>query len=85
MRGSLLLAFFAILVAFGAMFASSRRNQAAPRTPELAPDEDDAIDKAALEQAEREVQEMDGDVRGAPTDDVVGDDWGPGSSRPPFA
>jgi len=57
----------------------------APRSPELAPDDDDAIDRDALEQAEREVRGMEGDIRGAPTDDVVGDDWGPGSPRPPYA
>lgn len=81
MRGTLWLAPLAVLVAVVAVFVTRSRT---PRTPEIAPDEDDAIDEATLEQAEREVREMEGDVRGAPTDDVVGDDWGPGSSRPPF-
>jgi hypothetical protein len=80
---SLLLAFFAILVAFAAVYVSNR--QRAPKTPEIAADDDDTIDRKALEDAEREVRGMEGDLRGKPTDDVVGDDWGPGSPRPPFA
>jgi beta-lactam-binding protein with PASTA domain len=38
------------------------------------------IDQDELEDAEREVRELDSDHR--PDDDVAGDDWGPGTARP---
>jgi hypothetical protein len=41
---------------------------------------DDGIDRAELEEAEREVRDLDLDHR--PGDDVTGDDWGPGAARP---
>ena len=47
--------------------------------------QDDEIDYEALEEAEREVKDMDADGRGRPKDDTVGDDWGPGTPKPPFA
>lgn len=81
MRGTIWFAAIALLVVVGALMMPRRK----PRSPEIAPDDGDAIDRAALEQAEREIRDMEGDIRGAPTDDVVGDDWGPGSPRPPFA
>jgi hypothetical protein len=43
--------------------------------------DDDAIDYAALEQAEREVRDYKADIGGGPSDDVTGDDWGPGTSK----
>jgi hypothetical protein len=47
-------------------------------------DSDDGIDHEELEQAEREVKDLRQDVRGRPLDDVVGDDWGPGTPKPPY-
>ncbi len=44
----------------------------------------DGIDHEELEQAEREVKDLRQDVRGRPLDDVVGDDWGPGTPKPPY-
>ena len=41
----------------------------------------DDIDAEELEAAEREVRELDTNVR--PDDDVPGSDWGPGTARPP--
>jgi len=45
---------------------------------------DPDIDQAALEEAEREVRDLETDVRGRPLDDAVGDDWGPGTPKPPY-
>jgi hypothetical protein len=42
---------------------------------------DDGIDHEQLEQAEREVRDLDSQQR--PEDDFSGNDWGPGSPRPP--
>ena len=47
------------------------------------PDEDEPIDWATLEEAEREVRELDVDAK--PEDGFEGDDWGPGAGRPPVA
>lgn len=47
------------------------------RGPRLA---DDEIDREELEAAEREVRDLDPTAR--PEDGFLGDDWGPGSSRP---
>ncbi len=41
---------------------------------------DDGIDHEELEAAEREVRELDANQR--PDDGFLGDDWGPGASRP---
>ena len=41
---------------------------------------DDEIDREELEAAEREVRDLDPTAR--PEDGFLGDDWGPGSSRP---
>lgn len=46
--------------------------------------DDPEIDRATLEAAEREVKDMENDVRGRPLEDVVGDDWGPGTPKPPY-
>ena len=44
----------------------------------------EGVDRAELEQAEREVREMDTDARGRPLDQGIGDDWGPGTPKPPY-
>ena len=41
---------------------------------------DDGIDREELEQAEREVRELDAGHR--PDEGFLGDDWGPGAGRP---
>ena len=41
---------------------------------------DDGIDREELEQAEREVRDLDPGQR--PDDGFAGDDWGPGAARP---
>jgi len=41
---------------------------------------DDEIDREELEAAEREVRDLDPIAR--PEDGFLGDDWGPGASRP---
>lgn len=50
-----------------------------------APGDDDAIDHDVLEQAEREVKDLGQDGTGAPEEGGLGDDWGPGSRKGPFA
>jgi hypothetical protein len=42
--------------------------------------DDPGIDRAELEEAEREVREL--ESRQRPDDAFLGDDWGPGASRP---
>ena len=42
--------------------------------------EDDGIDREELEAAEREVRDLESHQR--PEDGFLGDDWGPGTSRP---
>lgn len=49
-----------------------------PRRP------DDEIDYAALEEAERDVRDMESDFKGRPREDAAGDDWGPGTPKPPY-
>lgn len=46
-------------------------------------DADDEIDYETLEQAEREVRDLDADAK--PEDGFAGDDWGPGTRKPPVA
>jgi hypothetical protein len=43
--------------------------------------ENDEIDRETLEKAEREVRELESTQR--PEDGFSGDDWGPGTPRPP--
>jgi len=77
----------ALLVAWAAIVAWRRRKDAQDaRTPGRphARTDDDGIDHEELEQAEREVKDLRPDVRGRPLDDVVGDDWGPGTPKPPY-
>ena len=45
---------------------------------------DPDIDYEELEQAEKEVKNLDTDAKGRPLDDVIGDDWGPGTPKPPY-
>lgn len=52
-------------------------------SPDHDADEDDGIDYDLLEQAEREVRDMDADARGHTPDSTPGDDWGPGAPRRP--
>ena len=47
-------------------------------------DDDEGIDYAALEAAEREVRDLENDAKGRPLDEGVGDDWGPGTPKPPY-
>ena len=42
--------------------------------------DDDGIDREELEAAEREVRDLDPGAR--PDESFLGDDWGPGASRP---
>lgn len=55
-----------------------------PQPPSGAKGSGDGIDHEELERAEREVKDLQQDVRGRPLDDVVGDDWGPGTPKPPY-
>jgi hypothetical protein len=68
-----------LLVALAAVIALVlwlRRDRSYPG-PRLA---DDEIDREELEAAEREVRDLDANAR--PEDGFVGDDWGPGATRP---
>lgn len=53
--------------------------RAAPRAPAGGRDDDEQIDWETLEQAEREVKDL--DVSQQPDDGFTGDDWGPGAPR----
>lgn len=72
--GTLLVAFAAIL----ALVIWLRRDRSYPG-PRLHGEE--GIDREELERAEREVREFGADRR--PDTEVIGDDWGPGTPRPP--
>jgi hypothetical protein len=72
--GTLLLA----LVAIVALVLWLRRDRSYPG-PRLHT-EDDGIDREELEQAEREVRELEANQR--PEEGFIGDDWGPGAGRP---
>jgi hypothetical protein len=80
----------ALLVVAAAIAVWRRRQESAsgsaptPRTPGGAKAADDGIDREELERAEREVKDLRPDVRGRPLEDVVGDDWGPGTPKPPY-
>ena len=81
----------ALLVAWAALVVWIRRRERkvsssvqAPKTPSSAQGSGDGIDREKLERAEREVKDLQQDVRGRPLDDVVGDDWGPGTPKPPY-
>ena len=69
-----------LLVALAAIIALVlwlRRDRSYPG-PRL--EDEEGIDREELEAAEREVQELDPNTR--PEDGFLGDDWGPGGSRP---
>lgn len=69
-----------LLVALAAIIAFVlwlRRDRSYPG-PRLI--DDDGIDREELEAAEREVRDLDTGQR--PGDGFIGDDWGPGASRP---
>jgi hypothetical protein len=72
--GTLLIAFVAIV----ALLLWLRRHRSYPGPRRLS--EDDEIDREELEQAEREVRELESQQR--PEDGFLGDDWGPGAGRP---
>jgi hypothetical protein len=65
------------LAAITAFFIWLRRDRSYPG-PRLHGEE--GIDREELEQAEREVRDL--DVRQRPDEGFVGDDWGPGAGRP---
>ena len=71
--GTLLVALAAII----ALVLWLRRDRRYPG-PRLI--DDDGIDREELEAAEREVRDLDSTAR--PDHGFLGDDWGPGASRP---
>jgi hypothetical protein len=71
--GTLLVALAAII----ALVLWLRRDRSYPG-PRLI--DDDGIDRDELEAAEREVRDLDPSAR--PADGFLGDDWGPGATRP---
>jgi hypothetical protein len=71
--GTLLVALAAVI----ALVLWLRRDRGYPG-PRLI--DDDGIDREELEAAEREVRDLDPSAR--PDDGFLGDDWGPGASRP---
>lgn len=73
--GTLIVAFAAII----ALILWLRRDRSYPG-PRRYP-EDDEIDHEALERAEREVREL--GLNEKPEEGFHGDDWGPGTPRPP--
>jgi hypothetical protein len=73
--GTLLVALAAVL----ALVLWPRRDRSYPG-PRIH-SEDDGIDHEELEQAEREVRELDSSQR--PEEGFAADDWGPGTPRPP--
>lgn len=64
--------------------AQRRRGREAGRAVRGDDDDDADIDRETLEEAEREVRDLETDAKGRPLDDVVGDDWGPGVPKPPY-
>ena len=76
----------AVLVLWFGIASMRRKRENARPVPSPTPRMRDAndIDYAELEQAEREVKDLDTDAKGRPLDDGVGDDWGPGTPKPPY-
>lgn len=75
----------AVLVLWAGIAALRRRAEARDQTPrrpgKAQTDSDqDQIDRELLEQAEREVRDLDALQR--PEDGFEGDDWGPGAAPP---
>jgi hypothetical protein len=73
--GTLIIAFAAVV----SLILWLRRDRSYPG-PRLH-SEDDGIDHEELEQAEREIRELRSNQR--PEEGFQGDDWGPGTPRPP--
>jgi hypothetical protein len=81
-----------VLAFWAAVVVMRRRREelrdAPSKTPGLrargASARDDEIDYEALEEAEREVKDLDTDAKGRPLDEGLGDDWGPGTPKPPY-
>jgi hypothetical protein len=73
--GTLLVALAAII----ALIVWLRRDRSYPG-PRIYP-EGEGVDREELERAEREVRELDANAR--PEIGYPGDDWGPGTPRPP--
>lgn len=71
--GTLLVAFAAIITLV--LWLRRDRNYPGPRLHG-----DEGIDREELEQAEREVRELETHQR--PDEHFLGDDWGPGAGRP---
>ncbi len=82
----LVLAGALLLVAIVAL-RRRREEMAMPRTevPSTRADDDDEIDWDELERAEREVQDLEHDGGGGAPEQQAGDDWGPGTPKPPLA
>ncbi|HJR16564.1 MAG TPA: hypothetical protein VJ808_06900 [Gemmatimonadales bacterium] len=71
--GTLLVALVAVIALV--LWLSRDRSYPGPRLID-----DDGIDREELEAAEREVRDLDPNQR--PEDGFLGDDWGPGATRP---
>jgi hypothetical protein len=77
----------AMLVLWAGIAAIRRRQEEMPRGPSgpsgprgpRQTQDDDEIDRETLEQAEREVRDLDAMQR--PDDGFEGDDWGPGAGK----
>lgn len=74
-------AVFGVILMIGRQAGETRRDAPDARTAGREVDEE--IDYETLEQAEREVRDLDPDAK--PEDGFEGDDWGPGTPRPPLA
>ena len=80
----------AVLVLWAGLVAMRRARQRTGQMPRLHRDakpaqgRDPDIDYQELEQAEREISDFETDAKGRPLDDVIGDDWGPGTPKPPY-
>ncbi len=69
-----------LLVALAALIALVLWLRRDRRYPGPRAEDDDGIDREELEAAEREVRDLDASQR--PDDGFLGDDWGPGATRP---
>jgi hypothetical protein len=75
------LAVVGVILLIGRQAGETRGDE--PDGRKAARDAADEIDYATLDQAEREVRDLDTDAK--PEDGFEGDDWGPGTRRPPLA
>lgn len=75
----------AVLVMWAGIVAWRRRRDQSRHQPRMhGRRPGDEIDYETLEQAEQEVRDLDTDAKGRPLDNAVGDDWGPGTPKPPY-